>query len=50
MKRTLFAIAMIVAAAGASAEQRTEITVSGTVLQFQAGSDNSQRARIGVIH
>jgi hypothetical protein len=29
---------------------RTDVTVTGAVLQIQGGTDNSQRARIGVIH
>lgn len=29
---------------------RTDVTVTGAVLQIQTGNDNSQRARIGVIH
>jgi predicted RecA/RadA family phage recombinase len=36
-------------ASGATA-LRTNATVTGAVLQIQGGSDNSQRARIGVIH
>lgn len=29
---------------------RTDVTVTGAVLQVQGGNDNFQRARIGVIH
>lgn len=49
MKRTLFAIALTVAAAGASAEQRTEITVNG-VFQGQVGTVNTQRMDVGSIN